>query len=298
MTVSFKDIAQGADSALNSQLLDIGGTQITLATVLSVVLIVALTLWLSRLLQRLVALGFQRRGVDDPGTIGVLQRLIHYLSLVVGVGVGLQTLGVQLGALFAAGAVFAVGVGFAMQTMAENFVSGVLLLLERSIKPQDVLIWDGQMVRVEQMGIRSTIVRTLDGEELIVPNSKLVQSTVNNSTLHDKDYRLRVQVGVHYGSDMAQVRQVLERMARELTWCKRERNPMVLLMEFGSSSVNWEVSVWIVDPWRRRIAASQLREAIWQALQEHGIVIAYPQLDLHLDPQLTRGLRAVGGGAG
>ena len=119
-----------------------------------------------------------------------------------------------LEALFAAGAVFAIGLGFAMQNIVQNFVSGVILLAERTIKPGDVLQVDGRFVKVRHMGIRSTICRTLDEEEIIVPNATIVQSTVTNYTLQDSLFRLRCTVGVVYGSDMVLVKNTLQRAAQ------------------------------------------------------------------------------------
>jgi potassium-dependent mechanosensitive channel len=113
--------------------------------------------------------------------------------------------------LFAAGAVFAVGLGFAMQNIVQNFVSGVILMVERTIKPDDVLEVEGDIVRVQKMRIRATMVRTRNEEELIIPNSTLVQGAVKNYTLTDSRFLLGTVVGVTYGSDMQLVREVLTR---------------------------------------------------------------------------------------
>jgi small-conductance mechanosensitive channel len=280
---------------LDSELLDIplfslGGTPVTVATLVVFVVIVALTFLVSHLIQKALLRALRMRKVKDEGTLEVARRLLHYLVLATGLAVGLQTIGINLSALFAAGAVFAIGLGFAMQNIMQNFVSGVILLTERSIKPGDVLQVEGRFVRVQKMGIRATIARTLDEEEIIVPNSAIVQSTVTNYTLRDSLYRLRCTVGVVYGSDMKQVREVLERVVEGIEWRVKDRQPVVLLTEFGSSSVDWEVSVWMDDPWRVRRARSELNQAIWWALKEAGITIAFPQLDVHFDPPIMEAL--------
>ncbi len=291
MTTSAKDIAATADKVLNTGLIELAGTEITLATLLIFATIVVLTFWASKWLQHLLRMWFRSRGVEDEGSLGVMQRLLHYTVIVVGLGVGLQTVGIKLGALFAAGAVFAVGVGLAMQNLAQNFVSGIILMLERSIKPGDVLVVNGMTVRVKKMNLRATIVRTLDDEDLIVPNADLVQSTVNNQTLRHKTIVLRASVGVHYDSDMRRVRQVLEDMSQGLDWTSERGEPQVLLVGFGASSVDWEVGVWTEDPWTARRDLSRLYEATWAALHDAGITIAYPQLDVHLD---TQAIQAIG----
>ena len=109
-------------------------------------------------------------------------------------------------------------------------------------------------------------------------------------TLRDKDYRLRAQVGVTYGSDMREVRRVLEEVAKGVEWRKMDREPVVLLVGFGDSSVDWEVSVWIDDPWKIQQLRSALNEIIWWALKVAGITIAFPQLDLHFDPKVTESI--------
>jgi potassium-dependent mechanosensitive channel len=114
---------------------------------------------------------------------------------------------------------------------------------------------------------------------------------VKNYTLRDALYRLRARVGVTYGSDVRQVRQVLEQTAAAITFRDLEKEPRILLLGFGNSSVDFEVSVWIEDPWHSQRALSELNEAIWWALKGAGITIAFPQLDLHLDGPVEDSLR-------
>jgi small-conductance mechanosensitive channel len=280
---------------LDSPILDVplftlAGTPITAATLVVFVVIIAMTFVVSRIVQNALARALRLRKVKDEGTIAAARRLTHYLVVAIGLGVGLQTIGINLSALFAAGAIFAIGLGFAMQNIMQNFVSGVILLTERTIKPGDILQVDQRFVRVQTMGIRATIARSLDEEEIIIPNSAIVQTNVTNYTLQDSMYRLRCKVGVEYSSDMKKVREVLEKTARETAWRIKDREPVILLVEFGSSSVDWEVSVWMDDPWSVRRAKSQMNEAIWWALKEAGITIAFPQLDLHLDSPVVDAL--------
>jgi small-conductance mechanosensitive channel len=272
---------------LDVPLFTLAGTPVTLATLVVFAAIIAATWLVSVLVRKAVTRGFKLRGVTDEGTVEVFRRLLHYAILATGLAIGLQTVGINLAALFAAGAFMAIGLGFAMQNIMQNFVSGLILLAERSITPGDVLQIEGRFVRVQKLGIRATIAKSLDEEEIIVPNSVIVQSTVTNYTLKDSLYRLRSAVGVTYGSDMNLVREVLMNTARQVSWRVQDREPVVLLMEFGSSSVDWEVSVWMDDPWRVRKARSELNQAIWWALKEAGITIAFPQLDVHFDPPVV-----------
>jgi small-conductance mechanosensitive channel len=273
-------------------LFEISGTTVTLATLVSFGIIVVATFAIAGLMQRGVTRAFSKEGQEDQGTAAIASRLVRYLVLIGGLGIALHTLGINLTALFAAGAVFAVAVGFAMQNISQNFVSGVILLLERVIKPGDVLEVEGRLVKVRDMGIRATIARTLDEEDIIIPNSQLVASTVKNYTFKDSMYRLRAWVGVTYSSDMALVRRVLKETAKGLVWRSATPEPRVQLREFGDSSVNFEVSVWIDDPWRMQQRRNELNDAVWWALKEAGVTIAFPQLDVHFDPQVVESMGA------
>jgi small-conductance mechanosensitive channel len=291
--LSWRDrIGEGA-SLFDIRLFEISGTPVTVVTLAIFVLVLLATLVIARLLQRLFIRAFAARGQQDEGSVAASARLIRYGVWVTGLAVGVHSLGINLTALFAAGAVFAVAIGFAMQNIAQNFVSGVIVLAERAIKPGDVLAVDGRLVRVRDMGIRATIARTLDEEDIIIPNNQLVTTSVKNYTLRDSLYRLRATVGVTYGSDMARVREVLEAVAAELDWGSREQPPRVFLLEFADSAVVWEVSVWMDDPWQMNRCRSQLNEAIWWALKEAGITIAFPQVDVHFDPPVSAALESM-----
>lgn len=277
-------------SALNFEIVSVGGTAVTLASILTFVVVLIVAALISRWVQRAVRMGMRHRGVTDEGTVGVITRLLHYGLMLLAVGVGLQTIGIQLSALFAAGAVFAVGIGFAMQNIAQNFVSGVILLLERTIRPGDILEIEGSFVRVTQMGIRSTIVTTMFDEEYIVPNGTLVQSVVKNFTLTDRNLRLRGVVGVAYESDLEVVRDALAAAGHRIESRVPSKDPLVLLTGFGSSSVDFEVSIWIDDPWMAPRRRSELLFAIWAQLKEVDVTIAFPQLDVHFDPPVIQNL--------
>lgn len=271
------------DTFINARLFDLGDTVVTPATLFAALAIALVTFWLSRLAERGVARAFRARRVLDEGSVGAAGRLVYYVVAITGLAVALHTLGVRLSGLFAAGAIFAVGIGFGLQNLVQNFVSGVILLGERAIKPGDILEVTGELVRVEHMGLRATIARTLDDEDIILPNSMLVQSSVTNLTLRDRLHRLRTLVGVVYSSDLDLVFETLIDAAESHVGRSQKRDPVVLLVGFGSSSVDFEVSVWLDDPWRVRSERSKLNLLIWKALKAKNIVIAFPQLDVHFD---------------
>lgn len=283
---------------LELQLFRIGTTEITVSTLLAVVGLLVVTLWLSARTRRLVERGLTRRG-GRPAVVGTVSALVYYALLLTGFGVALGTAGIQLTALFAAGAVFAVGVGFALQSIAQNFVAGIILLVERTIRPGDILEVEGKMVKVISVGIRASIVETRDGEAVIIPNSVLIQTSVTNFTLGDPAVRVRVEVGVTYGSDMRLVKTTLAEVVKELNdrWGVPNRQPLVVLKGFGDNAVVWEVGVWTGQPFEWRPAVSEISEAIWWAFQAHHITIAFPQVDVHLDPEVNASIRQLAGRA-
>ena len=280
--MNIADQLEGNVPFLNVKLFDLGATPITVATVAVMLVVMLATGVVSWVVTRAIRKAFKLRGLEDEGTLGVVTRLTHYLILGAGLFVALRIAGIDLTALFAAGAVFAVALGFAMQNITANFVSGVILLGERSITETDILEVEGTVVRVVRMGARATVARTRDEEELIIPNSTLVQSTVKNLTLSDDVYRIRSKVGVSYDSDMAAVERVLKEAAASVTGLAKDRPSIVQLIDFGDSSVVWEVSVWAISPWTGPGTRSDLNKAIWWGLKAADITIAYPQLDVHV----------------
>ena len=283
--MNLREFATSLRDLLEVRIFEVGGTTINGASVVTFLLVVLVTLWISRVVQHAAVRILARGGLRQPGTIATTKRLLHYAVLVIGLGVALQTVGTRERAdARLVPAVVAVAIGFALQNILQNFVSGVILLAERSITETDILEVEGTVVRIVRMGARATVARTREDEELIIPNSILVQSTVKNLTLTDQVYRVRTRVGVSYGSDMRQVESVLEATAADFEYRAKERAPTIFLVDFGDSSVVWEISVWISDPWDANLARSHLNKAVWWALQDAGITIAFPQVDVHFDP--------------
>jgi len=278
---------RGPNAFLDFTLFRIGNTPLTVGTLLTAFATVLVTLVVTAALDRFVKRRFAAQGVAGKGGAVAVQ-LLHYATLAVGFSIAAQTIGINLSALFAAGAVFAIGFGFAMQNIAQNFVAGVIILVERTIRPGDIIEVEGQVARVEEIGIRSTRVRTRFDVDIIVPNALLVQTNVKNYTLSDSDYRVHIDVGVTYAADVPTVADILQRAATTISWRVATKPPIVLLTAFGNNAVNFEVSVWCDDPWSARIRQSELSIAIWRALKAANITIAFPQIDVHFDPWVER----------
>ncbi len=282
------------DKGMTKPLFKLAGTEVTILSIVVFLIIIAGSVVLSYVIQRASERAFAKRFAGQEGTFEAIKRLIHYMIMLVGFGIGLQTIGIDMSALFAAGAVFAIAIGFAMQNVIQNFVSGIILLVERSIKPGDILEVDGNVVKVMDMRIRTTVVRTWRDEDLIIPNAIFSQATVKNFTMKDSVYSTGVSVGVSYSSDMAKVKKVLLETANAMPWKLKGTEPRVMMQEFGDSSVNFSVFLSLSEPWRQRLFMAELREAIWFAFKEAGIVIAFPQVDVHLDAPVSEALSNLG----
>ena len=174
--VSASQVFGSVSAAMDTHLLHLGASDVTIGTLVLVLGSLVAALFVSGRVQAWIARSVRAQGAELEGSVAVASRLVHYVVVFAGVGVGLQTAGVDLTSMFTAGAVFAIGIGFAVQNLTQNFVSGVLLLVEGAIRPGDVLRVDGQLVRVSQMNLRATVVPNLDEAEVIVPNSTLVSA--------------------------------------------------------------------------------------------------------------------------
>ena len=245
-----------------------------------VLLVVFVTL---RILFKAIDHHYQKSDDRNKDDIRIYKRVSRFVFWALGILVALHVVGVNLSAFFTTGGLLAVALGLSLKSILENYVGGLIIKSDDSIKHGDVLDIDGQMVLVKSIGIRATVVRTKDDSDILIPNSLLVQGKIGNYTRRDSLCRLWTSVGVSYSSDLKQVREVLEEVCRNFGGLSAQRAPVVLLTDFGNSSVNYQVTVWIEEPWNSRVIKSKLNETVWWALKAAGIEIAFPQLGVHLD---------------
>jgi small-conductance mechanosensitive channel len=219
----------------------------------------------------------------DKSLNQIISTLSSYFIVLAGFWLGLSVAGIDVTTLgFIAGGI-SVGVGFGLQELINNFISGFILLFERSLVPGDVIAMEGSMGEVEEVKLRTSIVRTLDNVQLIVPNGQLLNSVVTNYT-QDRgrlETRVAIDVGVSYNSDPHQVIDLLLQAA-EHPDIVTDPPPRVVFTEFGDSSINFQLFVWVLDPIQIPFASSDIRLKIWDLFQEHEIEIPFPQRDLHL----------------
>ncbi len=261
----------------------LGGQKITVGLVLVASAILYGAFVLSRGLQSLLMENMLSRRQMDTGARISIARLVHYAMVLVGFFIALSALGFELKNVTIIGGALGVGIGFGMQTIVNNFVCGLILLFERPIKVGDVIqLTDGQQGRVQNLGLRATIIQTFDRAEIVVPNSDLIASQVVNWTLGDRHVRLVIPVGVAYGSDVETVMRVLMEVANQNPQVLKDPQPMVLFLNFGESCLDFQLRVWIPDFNDRRIIQSEIIVEIDRRFRAEGVEIPFPQRDIHL----------------
>jgi small-conductance mechanosensitive channel len=224
---------------------------------------------------------FPRLGLA-PGVPFALSTLARYAILLVGFLVALSALGFDLDRITILLGAFGVGIGFGLQTIVNNFVSGLILLFERPLKVGDSVEIGGLEGTVQRIGIRASTVRTFDGADVIVPNGMLVSERVVNWTLSDRTRRIVIPVGVAYGNDPQRVMRLLEGIVNEHPGLCRFPTPVVAFMGLGESALDFQVRAWIEDSDQLVDARSQLVLAIEAGLRGAGIEIPFPQRTVHL----------------
>ena len=227
----------------------------------------------------------------------ILLRFLHFTLIIIGVIISLSTIGVSFTNLALIFGGLSIGIGFGLQNIASNVISGFILIFERPIKIGDLVeIMDINIFgRVSSINLRSTIIVSLDEKEIIVPNSQLITESVHNLTHYNNRFRIRVTVGVSYGSDVVLVKEALLEAAHEHPQVIKEAMPnisnvtapFVRFISFGDSSLDFELLAWIPDAFQRFDVTSDLHFMVWGKFKEYNIRIPFPQRDVHFYPTET-----------
>lgn len=258
------------------------GTQITLMTGVTLLLLLWATFWIASRIEKVVAERVLSRMEMDSGMRFTLARIVQYLVVVIGLFVGLQLVGLDLSALAVVAGFLSIGIGFGLQNITSNFISGLIIMFERPIKPGDFVSVGDQKGRVREIRMRSTTIVTTDNVSIVVPNSEFISQPVVNWSLQDSRTRLHIPVDLAYESDPLTVKDVLLEAARSHPLVAADRPPQVWLMEFGENALIFELLVWITDPAEARAVKSAINFAILDGCRRRGLEISFPQRDLHL----------------
>ena len=263
-------------------LITIADTQISLLDVFFAFIIFYLSIRYSQNIKELLEKRLQRFPAMDLGRINITSMIVRYLIIIIGIFIALSIVGIDLTTLKVLIGALGVGIGFGLQHMVNNLLSGFIILTDKSIVVNDLIEVDGLLGWVEAIGLRATIIRTFNNIEVIVPNSELVYNKVTNYTHSDNLIRIDIPIGISYSSDPNRVKEVLIQALSRLGNRVEDHPIDVAFTNFGESSLDFTVLIWTDQPLKKKRIESEARFAIWNALKENNIEIPFPQRDIHI----------------
>jgi len=268
---------------MDSAGINVGNIRISLLTVAKSTLALAVLISLAVYLTGILDARITSSKALSPSLQVLFSKSLKIVLIGLAILVSLQSVGIDLTALAVFGGAIGLGVGFGLQKVVSNLISGVILLVDKSIKPGDVIAVAGTYGWVTALGGRYVSVVTRDGVEHLIPNELLISERVENWTHSDNQTRLKIDIGVHYRSNVHEVIALCIEAAKSVPRVLDQPEPKCLLIEFGDSSVNFQLRIWIADAQNGvQNVKSAVLLAVWDKFHEHGIEIPYPQRDVHL----------------
>ena len=276
------DVMTTVNDMFHYQLFSVNQTSVTLSSLMVFFLVMLGIFMLNVALRRLLANRLLQHVNLHNGTKYTMTRIAQYLLWVFGAIIAFQLIGIDLSGLAVIFGFLSVGIGFGLQNLTSNFISGIILLFEQHIKVGDRVTVANTEGDVVEINIRSTTIRSLNNIAIVVPNSEFISSTVVNWSHGDPKTRLEIDVGVSYGSDLDTVISSLLEAAREHHLVLSNPEPKAWLLGFGDSAWNMRLLTWVGDPQGRRQIHSDINCAIVKKFRENGVEIPFPQRDLHV----------------
>lgn len=260
-----------------------GKRSVTIGKIVMAVLILVVGYWISGVISSYTEPIIVRRLKIEPNQANLIRRWFRAFMIVCLVMFSLVSVKIPLTVFAFAGGALAIGLGFGMQTLLKNFVSGLIILFERPFRVGDVLDVAGQKGTITSVGLRASVLQLWDGTETLIPNSTLLENNLTNWTYSNRKVRFTVNVGVAYGSDPRLVIQLMNEIAERHGLVEKDPKPQVFFTQFGDSTLTFELRFWVdVAKANSALVSSDLRLMIAGSFAEHGITIDYPQRDIHL----------------
>ncbi|RJP66975.1 MAG: mechanosensitive ion channel family protein [Candidatus Abyssobacteria bacterium SURF_17] len=266
----------------NITLFKVNETPVTVVSLFVFFFILIVVIVLSKFVTRVLRFRVLSRLHIDESISYTLERTTYYAMIIIGAIIAFQFIGINLSGLAVIFGLLSVGIGFGLQNITSNFISGLILLFERPIRVGDRITVGGTEGDVIAINMRSTTILSLNNIAIIVPNSEFIEGRVTNWSYGDKKVRLDVAVGVSYHSDLDSVLRCLNEVAREHGEILENPEPVVYLMGFGDSSWEMQLRCWIADPKVHYAIRSDLNCAIVRKFRQNNVEIPFPQRDLHL----------------
>ncbi len=280
-----KDTISKVQSIWHFEVRNVDGKSITLGKIIIALCVILFGIKFAQIISKLASRIISKRISVDIGIIDAGQKLFFYVFSFFFALYALYILQVPLTAFTLAGGALALGIGFGSQNILNNFISGIILLIEHPVKTGDFIEVETSLGKVETIGLRSVRIRTSNNEHLVIPNSYMLEKPVVNWTLSDKIIRLELEVGVVYGSPVHDVEKILLVAASSNERILKHPEPLVTFSDFGDNSLLFHLLCWtkIVNIIDKKTILSQLRFKINDLFDQAGITIAFPQRDIHID---------------
>ncbi|MEO9966998.1 MAG: mechanosensitive ion channel domain-containing protein [Reichenbachiella sp.] len=266
---------------LQFELLHLGEIDIRVFHILVIGGVVLATKLILIILRRFFKRQIQQEKFDE-GRGWAFYQIIKYIVIVAAIAVGLELIGIKLTLLLAGSAALLVGFGLGVQQQFNDMVSGLVLLFEGTVSIGDIVELEGLVGRITEVNIRTSQLITREGIIIIVPNSKLVSDMVINWSHNRKSTRFKVGVGIAYGSDVKKASEILEAAAAINPEVAKKPKPFARFIDFGSSSLDLEIIFWSKNMWQIEGIKSEIRYEIYRQFEKQGIVIPFPQRDIHI----------------
>lgn len=286
---SVGEILSYIGAILQKTLFNIGNTPVTFFSIVVFILFIVGSSYLALFVKQLLQNTILPRFINNYGLRYTLSRMAQYIIVIIGFFVSVQFLGVDLTGLAVVFGFLSVGIGFGLQNITSNFISGLIVLFERPISVGDRVEVNGIEGDVEEINIRSTKIKTMENISIIVPNSEFVSKDVINYSHGDPSYVLIVEVGVSYNSNLDTVLKALDEVALENKTVLRKPRHRVQLRSFGDSAWNMKLLVMIPNVRDRYTLLDELNQAIVRKFKEYDIEIPFPQRDINLRNELLNG---------
>jgi small-conductance mechanosensitive channel len=267
---------------MNYMLVDTEHLKISVSSVLVSLLIFIVTLVILKLIKRIFQKFIEKKALDRSASWSIFQIIKYFVWVIVSILI-LESLGMEISILLASIAALLVGVGLGIQQLFNDLASGIILLIERKLRIDDVIqLEDGEVGKVTNIGLRTSDIKTRDDIIMIVPNSKFVNDKIINWSHIDENTRFHINVGVAYGSDVNVVRDCLIKTAKTHGQVSKSPEPFVRFNDFGDSSLDFQLFFWVETSFIVERIKSDIRFLIYKEFHDNGVSIPFPQRDLHI----------------
>lgn len=270
------------EQILGYKLLELGDFTVSVYNILFLALIIVFVKILIKSFEVIINRRLSEKGGASAGQGKSIVQIIKYIVYLLAVFASFQSLGIDISIIGAFFATLGLGLGFALQDLFKDIISGIVILLERNVKVGDILEVDTIVGTVMEIRLRTSVLKTRDGIYMVIPNSRIINEKVINWTANTKTTRFNIKVGVAYGSDVEKVKTLLMQSVEDNEYVAKTPEPSVLFLDFADSALLFELRLWTNEAWIIEPIKSDIRYKINQLFKDNNIQIPFPQRDVHI----------------